>query len=111
MTSRARRKAGMVLDELTGRRLAPGDWTRVAALLDDLGRALGGTDPDPVLRAAAALAAASQPRVTRIGGGDTAVPCPPDVRERANVLVHELSRWDGGAPAADRTGPDGAVAP
>ncbi|QFG24613.1 CATRA system-associated protein [Actinomadura sp. WMMB 499] len=105
---RARRKADMVLREVPGRELPADAWPRVAELVEALGRALGGPDPDAVLRAAAGLAAASAPRVTRIRGGDPPVPCPPAVRERVNVLVHELSRWDE-APAVP--GADGGAGP
>lgn len=104
---RARRKADMVLREVSGRELPADAWTDVGELVDALGRALDGTDPDAVLRAAATLAAASAPRVTRVRG-DATVPCPPAVRERVNVLVHELSRWDGDGDAGAEPAPGGA---
>ncbi len=82
-----------VLRDMLTWELAPPRWERLAELLDLAAAARESGDLDALRQVVADLELAGPVRITRLGA-TPAVPAPRPVRERINVLIHEL----GGPP-------------
>jgi hypothetical protein len=80
-------------DVLEWDNLTPARWDDVARILDRLGTGLDLTDPDQLAALSEATIALELAAPIRIITIETAgAPVPDRVRERANRLIHELTR-------------------
>jgi hypothetical protein len=88
-----RRHTREVLLDVPRWSLAPTRWAAISAILDTLEAGLDLADPDHHLAALAeasvALELSAPERLTEVD--KAATPAPDSVRERVNVLIHELT--------------------
>jgi hypothetical protein len=88
-----RSDARSVLQDVLRWCLTADGWAEISAILDKLEAGLDLTGPDQLAalaEASLALELAAPPRLTEID--KLTAPVPGSVRERVNVLVHELTR-------------------
>lgn len=80
-----------VLEDIAQWRLLPDKWVEVDRLVGLARSALAAGNRDGFLHATAGLELLSPVRITRVGATPT-TPAPAPIRERANMLIHDLSR-------------------
>jgi hypothetical protein len=90
--AQVRQHAREVLLDVPRWSLTPSGWAAVSAILDTLATGLDLADPDQLAalaEASVALELSAPERLTEVD--KAATPAPDSVRERVNVLIHELT--------------------